>query len=142
MRKILAIAAAAALLAVPAVAQFANQPSPLSNYGITPVVSTAAESAHVLKATPGNLYTLYATNATSTAAFLVVVNATSTPSAGTITGVLACVPLPVSGTVALPINGVPPLYFSKGAVALITSAASCFTYTTGTVTAFISGSVS
>jgi len=41
-------------------------PSGASGASITPVVSMAAESSHVLKSSGGNLYSVYATNLTTT----------------------------------------------------------------------------
>jgi hypothetical protein len=118
----------------------AAAPSSSSSIGITPVVSASAEATHVLKATPGNLYSVYATNLTSTAGFLVVLNATSAPADGAITP-LVCVPLPSNGNATLNFNPGPPEVYSTGITAVITSAATCFTKTTGVITGFISGSV-
>ena len=116
-------------------------PSYLSADGITPVVSASAENAHVLKATPGNLYSVYATNLTATAGYLVVLNATSSPSDGAITP-LAAVPLPASGVASIDFTPGPPEAYSTGITAVLTSAATPFTKTTGVITGFISGHVS
>src|ERR1700674_269459 len=51
---------------------------------VLPIVSAAAEATHVIKASPGNLYGIYATNLTGTAGFLVVLNATAAPADGAI----------------------------------------------------------
>lgn len=119
-------------------------PSSSSSVGVTPVVSTSAEASHVLKATPGNLYSVYAQNLTSTAGFLQVFNATSAPVDGAVTP-LACVGLPAggSGAGAASIDfGVIPSVYSTGITAVVSSATTCFTKTTsGGLTAFISGSV-
>ena len=109
--------------------------------GITPAVSTSAEATRVLKASAGNLYSVYATNLTATAGFLVVLNATSAPGDGAIAP-LACVPLPASGTASINFNPGPAAVYSTGITVVLTSAATCFTKTTGTITGFISGSVS
>lgn len=108
------------------------------NVTLTPVVSTAAEKGHVLKAGPGHLYAAYATNVTATAGFLVVLNATAIPTDGAITP-LACIPLPASGAASLNYVPSPPAMFSTGIVIAATSASSCFTLTTGVITAFFSG---
>lgn len=108
--------------------------------GIAPVVSAAAESSHVLKATPGVVYSAYATNLTATAGFLVLLNATSAPGDGAITP-LDCVPLPANGNASINYGSYPPGKFSTGIVAVVTSAATCFTKTTGVITAFIKGIV-
>jgi len=113
---------------------------------LTSVVSTSAENSHVLKAAPGALYTVYATNLTATAGFLVLLNATAVPADGAILP-LDCVPLPAnnsSGSCGPGCTGVnyrpgPGKLFNTGIVAVVSSAATCFTKTTGTITAFISG---
>lgn len=115
-------------------------PSALAVVGITPIVSAAAEASHVLKASPGNLYSVYAANVTATAGYLVVLNLTSAPSDGVIAP-LDCVPLPASGYASINYNPGPPSVFSVGIVAVVTSGANCFTKTTNTITAFIKGSV-
>lgn len=117
-----------------------STPHPNSAVGVTSVVSTAAENNRVLKATPGNLYSVYATNLTATAGFLVVLNLTASPADGAITP-LECVPLPANGSASVNYNPGPPAVFSTGIVAVVTSAATCFTKTTGVITAFIRGSV-
>ncbi len=115
-------------------------PSSAAAAGITPVVSTALEASHVLKATPGNLYSVYASNLTGGATgFLLVLNATSAPGDGAVTP-LVCVPFSGGVAQAAYIN-MPPAVFSTGIVAVVTSATTCFTKTTGVLTAFLSGSV-
>jgi hypothetical protein len=115
-------------------------PSSLSGDGITPVVSAAAEAAHVLKASAGNAYSAYATNLTSTNGFLVLLNLTAAPADGAITP-LACAPLSANGNASINYAPGPPGAYSTGITAVVTSASTCFTKTTGTITAFISGSV-
>lgn len=115
-------------------------PTSASTGGITAVVSASAENNHILKASAGNLYSIYATNQTATAGFLVVINAITSPADGAITP-LECVPLPASGNASINYNSGPPSVFSTGIVAVVSSGANCFTKTTGTITAFIKGSV-
>lgn len=115
-------------------------PTSASAIGITPTVSTAGEASHVLKASAGNAYSVYATNLTATAGFLVVLNATSAPVDGAITP-LACAPLSANGVASLNYAPGPPGVYSTGITAVVTSASTCFTKTTGVITAFISGSV-
>jgi hypothetical protein len=115
-------------------------PSANAGVGITRVVSGAAENNHVLKASAGNLYGVYATNLTATSGFLVVLNATSAPADGAITP-LACVPLPANSFGSINYAPGPPAIYATGITAVVTSAASCFTKTTGTITAFIGGHV-
>lgn len=107
---------------------------------ITPVVSASLEASHVLKASAGNVYSVYASNLTGGAAgFLVLINATSAPVDGAITP-LACAPF--SGGVAqINYAGLPPAVFSTGITAVVTSATTCFTKTTGVLTAYLSGMV-
>lgn len=115
-------------------------PSSAAGVGIAPVVSASAENNHVLKNAAGNLYGVYATNLTATAGFLVVLNATTAPIDGAITP-LACVPLPASGVASINFNPGPPSVYGTGITAVLTSANTCFTKTTGVITGFISGSV-
>lgn len=86
----------------------------------------------------GYLKAAYATNLTSTAAFLIVVDSPTVPGTGTLTvTVLDCVALPANSTAA--ITGSTLKQYVTGITALISSASSCATFTTGTVTAFITG---
>lgn len=106
---------------------------------ITPIVSAAGESSHVLKASAGNLYSIYATNLTATAGFLVVLNSTTAPGDGAITP-LECIPLPGNSAVSINYTA-PSARFSTGITAVVTSAATCFTKTTGVITAFFKGAI-
>ena len=115
-------------------------PSTASSSGITPIVSTSAESSHVFKAGAGNAYSAYATNLTSTAGFFVLLNSTTAPGDGAITP-LACAALAPNGSASINYAPGPPGVFSTGITAVVTSAVTCFTKTTGVITAFISGSV-
>lgn len=105
--------------------------------GIVPIVSSSAEASHVLKNAAGNLYSVYATNLTSTAGFLAVINATTAPTTGSAITPLQCVPIPASGNASINFGSGPPEVYSSGIVALVSSNASCFTFTSGTITAFI-----
>lgn len=108
--------------------------------------SAAAENNHVIKASPGALYTVYATNLTATGGFLVVLNATGAPADGAIVPI-DCVPLPANnaagscgpGCTGINYRPGPGKSYSVGITAVVTSAATCFTKTTGVITAFISG---
>ncbi len=115
-------------------------PSSSSAVGITPVVSASGEATHVLKASAGNAYAAYASKLTSTQAFFMLINATSAPADGAVTP-LACVPLAPNGVASINYSPGPPGVFSTGITAVVSSASTCFTKTTGVVTAFISGSV-
>ncbi len=119
-------------------AAVAIAPTSAAAGGITPVVTSAAANNLVIKASAGNLYSVYAVNLTGTAGFLVVLNATSAPADGAITP-LDCVALPANGNASINYNSGPPAVYSTGMVAVVTSGATCFTKTTGTLTAFIKG---
>lgn len=108
---------------------------------IIPIVSTAAENNHILKASAGVLYGAYAANVTATAGWLIIVNQTTVPTTGALTGVVDFCYLPANGQCGINSKPGPPTAYSTGLVALISSAASPLTYTTGTVTAVIHGEV-
>lgn len=136
------VSVAALLASMPARAQQAPTPTSSPVIGITGKTSTAAEASHILKGAPGNLYSVYATNLTTTAGFLIVVNSPTVPGTGTLTGatVLDCVPPPASGAASINYGPNPPKVYSAGIVALLSSANTCYTFTNGTITGFISGS--
>ena len=99
--------------------------------GITPVVSAAAEASHLIKAAPGNLYSLYVT--TSSPGYLLTFNAVSVPPHGAVTPV-ECVSVPATGTVAINFDGPPDIY-SRGIVAVFSSTG-CFSKTASPVAFF------
>jgi hypothetical protein len=107
---------------------------------IIPTVTGSALNNLVLKAAPGNLLSVYATNLTATAGFLVVLNSTTSPGDGAITP-LDCVPLPANGIASINYGPNPSAIYSTGMTAVVSSATTCFTKTTGTITAFIKGAV-
>lgn len=110
-----------------------------SQTATTPIASASAENNHILRASPGRLYNLFVANQVATAGFVVVLNQTTVPADGAITPLL-CVNIAASGTAQL--NLVQrPAAFNTGIVVVITSAANCFTKTTGVITGFISGMV-
>jgi hypothetical protein len=114
-------------------------PTSAAAVGITKVVSAALESSHVIKAAPDNLYAIYASNLTGgVAGNLLVLNSTTVPGDGAVTPI-DCVPFDSSGKAQIFYAPGPPAVFSTGIVAVISSAASCFTKTTGVLTGFISG---
>jgi len=115
-------------------------PSSLSAAGIAPVASASAVNNLLLKATPGNLYSVYATNLTNTAGFLIVLNATSAPGDGAVAP-LDCVEIPGNSTASINYGVGPPAVYGTGIVAVLTSANTCFTKTTGVITGFIKGAV-
>lgn len=114
---------------------------PTGTTAVAPVVSGSLENAHVLKNAAGRLYSAYAANLTGgTASNLLIFNATSAPVDGAVTPIV-CVPFNSNGVASANYQGLPPASFATGITAVVSSAASCFTKTTGVTTAFISGIV-
>lgn len=107
---------------------------------ITSVVSAAGEASHVFKAAAGTLFTACAVNLTTTPGYLIVLNATSAPVDGAVTP-LDVAPLPGSGSGCVTYNPAQGRTYSTGITAVVTSAATPFTKTTGVITAFINGGV-
>jgi hypothetical protein len=116
-------------------------PSASSTFGITPVASGSAGASLVLKAGAGNFYSGSAVNTTATAGFCLVVNATSAPSTGAAVTPLLFAVLPANGSCSLGVDSGIPSVFSTGITFLVSSNASPFTFTSGTITAAISGKV-
>lgn len=106
----------------------------------TPVVSSASEGTHILKASAGSLCAVYAQNLTSTPGFLAILNSATVPADGAITP-LACVQIPANGTASLNFGLGSNSIYSSGITAILTSAATCFTKTTGSLSGFIAGQV-
>lgn len=111
------------------------EPTATATYGITPVVSSAAEANHVLKATPGNLYGLSVTTG-ATAGYVLLFNATSAPADGAVTP-LFCYAIPASSSIGVTFDI--PAAFATGITASFSSTG-CFTKT-ASATAFFAGSV-
>ena len=116
------------------------QSSPLATDGLAPVVSGSAENNQVLKAAAGNLYGVYAVNLTSTAGFLIILNSTTAPGDGAVTP-LDVAYLPANGVASIDCSGATPHYYGTGITAVLTSAVTPFTKTTGVITGFICGQV-
>lgn len=141
LRTCVAVLFAAMLMALPARGQ---------TQGGTFSQSAAAEGTHIFKASTGNLFSIYATNLTTTAGFLVVVSSATVPADGALVGcavaqaspcVLDCVPLPASGNASINFFPGPPVPYLNGIVAVLTSAVTCLTKTTGVITGFIKADV-
>ena len=116
-------------------------PTANSTAAIAPTIvqSSALESNHVLKASPGNLYSVYVTTA-GTAGWLLTYNGTSAPTAGgAAIAPVDCVIAPANSTVGISMGGDPPDAFSTGIVAVFSSSG-CFTNTAST-TVFFKGRV-
>ena len=103
---------------------------------VAAVVSSAAETSHVLKASGGSLLSLSVTS--TVAGYVELFNATSAPSTGVVTPV-ACYSVPANTTTSLPFQIVPQ-YFSTGITAVFSSGTNCFTYTSS-ATAYLSAGV-
>lgn len=106
-----------------------NQAVVPPNVAATPIVSTSLEGSHVLKASKGNLYSLYVYNAGS-AAFLMTFNATSLPANGAVTPI-QCIPVAAANYQYINFAPTPPEYYSTGIVAAISTGANCLTLTVG-----------
>ena len=111
--------------------------SSASTVGLASVVSGAAESSHVFKASAGNLYDAYVTIG-STAGFLMIFNLASAPADGAVTP-QDCLQVPASTTQSLFTAGTPPEVFTTGITAVF-STTGCFTKT-ASATAFFHGRV-
>lgn len=127
-----------------ALAGSAVQAVPLpSGTGLPPLASGSGESSHVFKVAgvnnPGLVWSVSATNLTATAGFLVLINAATAPGDGAITP-LACAPLPANSAASITYSDQPGL-FGTGVTAVVSSANTCLTKTTGVITAFFSGIV-
>jgi hypothetical protein len=109
-------------------------PTNSGNAAIAPVISSALESGHVLKASAGNLYRLRVT-ATS-AGYILVFNSTTVPADGAVTP-QSCTYAAAAGTTE--IDHVIPDRFATG-ISVAFSTTGCFTKTASAV-AMIEGSV-
>src|SRR5262245_14385262 len=99
----------------------------------TPIVTAAAANNLVLKTSPGTVVNVFAANHTGTAGFLVLLNATAAPSDGAITP-LDCAALPANGNATINYSPGPVALYNVGITAVLTSASTCFTKTTGVIT--------
>jgi hypothetical protein len=129
--------------AITGYATAANQAIPFTP--AAPVVSASASvTSLVLKASAtsatGGVKYFHAENATTTGGYCILYNATSAPGAGALTAasVLAFQLLPAAGFCDWTATNI-PIAASTGVVVLVSSAATPFTYTTGTITAAIYG---
>lgn len=117
-------------------------PSSSASVGIAPIVAGPTSSGSILKASPGNLYSVYFT-AGSTPLWGMVFNSTAVPSNGSTTSGIAsgnlqdCIVIPANTTQSISYNPGPPEVFSVGITAAVSST-SCATLTLS-ATAFIHG---
>lgn len=115
-------------------------PTSVATAGIVPVVSSVAESGHVLKGSAGNLYGLTVSIGASSG-YVLLFNATSAPGDGGVTPVW-CFPVTSNGTnggVGVSWLPGPPLNFTTGITAVF-STTGCFTKT-ASATATFSGMI-
>jgi len=103
---------------------------------VAPVVSSAAESNHVLKASAGSLLSL-TTTLGATAGWVMVFDATSAPADGAVTPKY-CWEMPTANT-SLILAWPTSASFATG-ITVVFSSTGCFTKT-GSATAFFSGQV-
>ena len=94
-------------------------PTASSSFGIAPGSSSALEASHVLKASAGNLYSLYVMT-TSVGGYLMTFNATSAPADGAVTPV-ECIQILANSAAAISWDGAPPDYYSTGIVVVFSS---------------------
>lgn len=115
-------------------------PSSASSAATSACTSTALETSHVCKASAGNLYGFYCNVVGGAAGFCIVYNAATAPSTGALTGAQVLDNCQfVAGSPGCSLSRIPiPRQYGTGIVILVSSAATPFTYTTGTDTAFIS----
>jgi hypothetical protein len=104
--------------------------------GVAPVSSTAAEACHVLKNSPGNLYSISGT--IGAAGWIMVFNATSAPGDGAVTPVAWAQPQ-AAGSWSMS-WGAAPAYFSTGIV-VCASSTGPFTKTAYSTNTVFSGQV-
>lgn len=113
-------------------------PTSATGAAITPVVSSAVESNHVLKASAGNLYGVTVTVG-ATSGLLMVFNATSAPVDGAVTPTY-CIVVPANTSAGISFSGIPPAAFSTGITAVFSTGTVCTTKAAST-TAFFTGLV-
>lgn len=94
------------------------QPSQAPAIGIIPVVTSTLTPGLIIKAAPGNLYSVVVTG--QTAGFLMTFNATTVPADGAVTP-LDCVVVPANSTVSVNYGPSPPEVFTTGIVAVLSS---------------------
>lgn len=111
-------------------------PTAAAAAGIAPVVSTAVEANHVLKAGAGNLYGFQVTSG-GTSGFVMVYNSVSAPADGAVTPA-KCFELPANSTIGVDFAPI-PMVLTTG-ITIGFSSTGCFTKT-ASATAFFSGHV-
>lgn len=109
---------------------------------ITPIVSSAAESGHILKASAGSLYSINTTALSATAGFVMVFNSATVPADGAVAPVL-CFPIAATGAagfLSINYNPGPPGAFGTG-ISVAISSTGCTTKTAIASGAWFTGAV-
>jgi hypothetical protein len=94
-------------------------PTSSSSFAITPGASSALESGHVLKASAGNLYSLYVYSS-DVDGYLMTFNASSIPPDGPVTPV-EFLPVFAGSSATIDFTGSIPDYYSAGIVAVFST---------------------
>lgn len=118
----------------------ATAPSSSANYAIVPIVSSTVESGHVLKASAGNLYSIYV-NSTVTG-LLMVFNSTTVPADGAVTPIECVSTTQIGNNFIASINYSPgpASSYSTGISVAYSTGTNCFNKT-ASATAFFHGTV-
>lgn len=108
--------------------------------------SSAAAEATAVITPPGQItrttqFLIYATNTTSTAGFMAILDTFTVPTTGSAIVPKECIALPANSTASIRYDTQPYLNFNTGVTVVLTSASGCFTFTGGTITGFIKGYV-
>jgi hypothetical protein len=96
-----------------------SAPTSSASFAIPPGSSPALAASHILKASAGNLYSLYVLS-TSVAGYLMTFNATSVPANGAVTPI-ECIPVYADSFAEIDFSGAPPDYYSTGIVAVFST---------------------
>lgn len=126
------ISVIAALLALPAPA-IAQQ----LNVAVVPGVTASNAASLVVKAGPGTLYRVEATNHTAFDAEVMVLDLSSLPVLGAVSPI-ACEMVNKSSSVVMTTLPTPGIKMQKGITIAFSTSVDCFTLSTGSVTGFIS----
>lgn len=88
-----------------------------SGSGIAPAMSTALEGSHVIKATPGTLYSLVITNTKASAQYVMIMDAASLPADGAVTLLFPAIAVGAASTTSItlpaPLTGATGLVVSN-----------------------------
>lgn len=85
-----------------------------SGSGITPAMSSAVEASHIIKATPGTLYSLTITNTKASAQYVLVMDSATLPADGAVTLLFPPIAVGAASTTIVSFPG--PLVAAAGIV--------------------------